>query len=80
MALVMVGSSSAMFVAGFDPTDPLDALRDPDGDGLTNIEEFNRGTDPSNPDSDGGGTPDGWEVLNGLDPTYQLDDLADIDG
>jgi hypothetical protein len=80
LALVMIGSSTAAFVAAFDPTDPLDALRDPDGDGLTNIEEFNRGTDPSNPDSDGGGTPDGWEVLNGLDPAYKLDDLADLDG
>ncbi len=76
----MVLSVLPVAVTAFDPTDPLDALRDPDGDGLTNIEEFNRGTDPSNPDSDGGGTPDGWEVLNGLDPTYRLDDLADLDG
>ncbi len=40
---VMFGASFAVSVAAFDPTDPADALRDPDGDGLTNIEEFLRG-------------------------------------
>lgn len=36
-----------------------DANGDLDGDGLTNIEEFNRGTLPNNPDTDLDGIPDG---------------------
>ena len=38
-----------------------DADLDPDGDGLTNLEEYQLGTDPFNPDSDGDGIPDGEE-------------------
>jgi hypothetical protein len=41
---------------------------DPDGDDLTNAQERDEGTDPGNPDSDGDGLPDGYEVANGLDP------------
>ena len=60
--------------------DPLDSgisdldngpLGDPDDDDFTNIDEQEAGTDPQDPDSDGDGLPDGWEVGNGLDP---LDD------
>ncbi|PYL00591.1 MAG: hypothetical protein DME19_04540, partial [Verrucomicrobia bacterium] len=36
-----------------------DANEDPDGDGLTNLQEFQRGTNPRNPDTDGDGVPDG---------------------
>ena len=32
---------------GLDPTDPSDAGDDPDGDGLSNLEEFVLGTDPN---------------------------------
>jgi hypothetical protein len=39
---------------GFD-----DASLDSDGDGLTNLEEYLRGTDPFNPDTDGDGILDG---------------------
>ena len=38
-----------------------DANGDLDGDGLTNIEEFNLGTIPNNPDTDGDGIPDGQD-------------------
>jgi hypothetical protein len=38
-----------------------DADIDSDGDGLTNLEEYERGTDPFNPDSDGDGILDGDE-------------------
>ncbi len=42
---------------------------DDDGDGLTNIEERNLGTDPNNPDTDGDGLTDGEEVkIYGTDP------------
>ncbi len=31
---------------GFDPYDPTDAERDEDGDGYTNVEEYNDGNNP----------------------------------
>jgi hypothetical protein len=43
---------------------------DPDEDGLTNLEEYQAGTDPTNPDTDGDGLSDGDEVnIYGTDPT-----------
>jgi hypothetical protein len=53
---------------GLNPNDASDALADPDGDGLSNREEFALGTDPRSADTDGDGIPDGQEVLAGLDP------------
>ncbi|MFO7991656.1 MAG: NosD domain-containing protein [Thermoplasmata archaeon] len=44
---------------GLDPKDPSDADADADGDGLTNLEEYNLGTDPQNEDTDGDGIVDG---------------------
>jgi len=41
---------------------------DPDGDGLTNLEEMQRNTDPLNRDTDGDGIPDGQEVALALNP------------
>jgi hypothetical protein len=47
---------------GLDPNDPYLAMEDPDHDGLTNLEEYQYGTDPNNPDTDGDGLSDGDEV------------------
>jgi hypothetical protein len=52
---------------------------DPDHDGLTNRQEYEYGTDPNNPDTDGDGMPDGWEVHNWLDPLRD-DSAEDLDG
>ncbi|HMD96237.1 MAG TPA: carboxypeptidase regulatory-like domain-containing protein [Terriglobia bacterium] len=65
---------------GFDPHDPSVAGQDPDGDGLTNLQEYQLGTDPHNPDTDGDGVPDGKEVqigTNPLDPDTDHDGLTD---
>jgi len=45
---------------GLDPTLD-DSGFDPDFDGLTNLQEYERGTDPLNPDTDGDGLLDGQE-------------------
>jgi thiol-disulfide isomerase/thioredoxin len=50
---------------------------DADGDGLTDDEEAELGTDPDNADSDGDNMKDGWEVSLGLDPN---DPDSDGDG
>jgi len=42
-----------------------DKFDDLDNDDLTNIEEYMNSTDPLNPDTDGDGMPDGWEVRFG---------------
>lgn len=45
---------------------------DLDGDGLTELEEYQLGTDPNNPDSDGDGINDGDEVDHNSDPNQYL--------
>lgn len=47
------------------------ATGDPDGDGLSNVQEQTAQTIPTNADTDGDGLNDGFEVRGGLDP---LDD------
>jgi hypothetical protein len=47
---------------------------DSDSDGLTNTQEAALGTDPNNPDTDGGDVDDGDEVGNGTDPLDPSDD------
>jgi hypothetical protein len=60
--LLMVLTAFVGVVAALDPLDDADAKADPDRDGLKNAEEFTWGTDPNDPDSDGAGALDGWEV------------------
>jgi len=61
---------------GLDPNNPVDALADPDGDGLSTIDEYRLGTDPFKADTDGDGLSDGDEV--NLHRTNPL--LVDTDG
>lgn len=46
-----------------DPFNPLDALQDPDTDGLTNLREYGLGTDPHQFDTDHDGLSDGFEFF-----------------
>ncbi|MFH1838531.1 MAG: hypothetical protein ABH808_03495 [Candidatus Kuenenbacteria bacterium] len=47
----------------------LPSTLDSDFDGLTDVEEGFFGTDPQRADSDMGGYPDGWEIINLYSPT-----------
>jgi protocatechuate 3,4-dioxygenase beta subunit len=60
---------------GLNPYDPTDAALDPDNDGLTNLQEYQQGTDPHVADTDGDGLSDGQEVQLGTNPL-----IADTDG
>jgi hypothetical protein len=61
---------------GLNPNDPTMPMQDPDRDGLTNLQEFQLGTNPSNPDTDGDGLTDGDEV----NKYHTSPLLADTDG
>jgi len=52
-----------------DVGDDDDASGDSDGDGLSDSQEDDLGTDPNDADSDGDGYEDGDEVAEGSDPT-----------
>jgi len=58
-----------------------DSGLDPDGDGLTNLDEYNNETYPNNPDSDDDGLSDGDEVnsyyTDPLDPDTDSDGVND---
>jgi hypothetical protein len=55
------------------PSEGASATDDSDGDGLTNIEEFHLGTNPTLADTDGDGFSDGDEVANGTDANNATD-------
>lgn len=56
LVLVLGPLGHAMAIRGLDPK------ADDDKDGLTTVQELTYGTDPTDPDTDGGGAYDGWEV------------------
>ncbi len=60
--------------------DPVvgDSLGDPDGEGLSNVEEMSANSDPCDDDSDGAGEDDYSEVSHGRDPNLPDDDLTVI--
>ena len=61
---------------GLNPNNPADAQEDFDRDGLTNLQEYQLGTDMRKPDTDGDGLSDGDEVNK-----YHTSPLiADTDG
>ena len=69
-------------INGLDPNDPTDALEDPDGDGLNNLQEFQLGTSVGSDDTDGDGIFDGEEVALGTlpaNPDTDGDGLMDGD-
>jgi len=58
----------------------IDYLPDPDDDGLTNYEEFQLGTVPTDWDTDGDGISDGDEYEQGTDPNNIYSNLYEIHG
>ena len=55
----------------------VDPNADPDGDGLSNLQEYQYHTNPTKADTDGDGLPDAWEIAHGLDPQYADDASLD---
>jgi len=79
-----------MGVGELNPIEAGAQDNDPDHDGLSNIREFlgyaktasgdsNKWCNPGNPDTDGDGIPDGWEIDWGLNPTDNRDAASDLD-
>ncbi len=75
LACHVAGTDDRTFArAASDPVAVTGEVVDSDGDGLADLEEEERGSDPRNADSDGDGYPDGVEVREGTDP----DDAASV--
>ncbi len=64
---------------GFDPKDAMDAINDADGDTLTNLQEYQAGTNPTSQDSDSDGMTDDWEMFYGFNPIDAADQSSDFD-
>lgn len=65
---------------GLSDNDPTDASLDPDNDGLTNLQEYQKGTNPTAPDTDNDGIPDALEITtNPLNSDTDGDGLLDGD-
>lgn len=62
VSLLMIFGGMAGAVLALDPLNDQDADADPDRDNLSNAEEYVYATDPNDPDTDGAGCYDGWEV------------------
>jgi hypothetical protein len=62
------------------PSNPNDAAEDEDEDGASNLIEYQRGTNLEEPDTDGDGMTDGWEIKYGFLPNDRSDALMDSDG
>jgi hypothetical protein len=65
---------------GLNPYDPADAGYDPDGDGLSNIAEYQLGSNIHSKDSDGDGIEDGVEVSMGRNPAVNEQIVASMIG
>ena len=65
---------------GLNPNDPVDALEDIDGDGLSALEEYDAGTDLTKADSDDDGIEDAEELIEGEDGFITNPLLSDTDG
>lgn len=64
---------------GLDPCDPSDTDSDDDSDILTNLQEYQNGTNPIDSDSDSDGMDDGWELDETFDPLNATDASQDFD-
>jgi len=61
--------------------EPVVTIEDSDGDGLTDTQENEIGTNPDSADTDSDGMKDGWEVTNSLNPLVSDESLdPDRDG
>ena len=61
---------------GLNPYDSSDAATHADNDLLNNLNEYQNGTDPNNPDTDNDNILDGPEVDNALDPLTPTADFT----